>query len=417
MSGATIHPFAPTNWFASCQRSSTGAPIPNLHNVLLALRNDPAWTGRLGFDQMLQTAVLADPTLNPPADRAMQDLDLFRIHEWLQDNGLQRIALDPVREAVEIVAAERTFHPIQDWFATLPPAAGYDDVMHWLHRYAGTPDDEYHRQVSLLFITSMVARVFKPGCKCDYVLVLEGPQRLLKSTLCSVLAGGDRYFSDSLPDITADKEVASHLAGKWVIEISELSAFQRADNEKLKSFLSRQIERYRPAYGRKQVTEPRQCVFIATTNKYVWMKDETGGTRFWPVRCGKIDLDGLRDKRHDIFAQALAFYQANHRWWPLHDIENDLFKPQQNARYEGDAWEKAVHDWDRSLPNGTDQFGDPIRIPLTPPLFLIDIARGAFNLPPDRFGVREQRRLVSVLETLGWTREPRTKRGIPWTPV
>ena len=76
-----------------------------------------------------------------------------------------------------------------------------------------------------------------------------------------------------------------NLQGNWIIELGEMQAARRADNEAIKAFLSRQVDKFRLPYGRRTSEFPRQCVFAATTNLPEFLKDRSGGRRFWILIC------------------------------------------------------------------------------------------------------------------------------------
>jgi predicted P-loop ATPase len=400
-------------WLEGATRTKSNALVANTHNAYLYLRGCP-WLPsdfQFRYDEMLQ-AVVCGSEAEP-----LTDTTLARLVNWFEnlgEPGIKNYPKEHLRDAILIVADENRFNPLIDWLGGLNwDGCNRNDT--WLHRYLGTPDDKYHKMVGAMFLRSMIARAVWPGCKADYMLVLEGRQRKLKSTVCEILACG--YFSDSLPELAGDPvRVAQHLRGKWIIEISEMHAFSRAEASRLKQFLSSPIEQYTPKYGRFEVKEPRTCVFIGTTNKATYLRDETGGTRFWPVRCGDINIKALRQDRDQLIAQAVQETITEKRdWWPPPEAEEAFFAPQQDARYQGDAWEQPIANWDRKVPDKTDE-GLSFRAPLDPPFYLAEIAHGALGIPPGMLRKAEEMRLAAVLEFMGWTRAKRTSRGIPWYP-
>jgi Virulence-associated protein E-like domain len=274
--GASKPGTAIPGWLDAVHKSDTGKPLSNLANVLIALRADMALIGLFARDLMFCGDILMQPMPcgkleDPFWPRPISDDDITALQEFLQNAGLKRISKDTVHQAVSLRARECAFHPVGDYLEGLV-WDGESRLQNWLTTYLGAEVTPYTRGIGDKFLVSMVARIYQPGCKADHMLVLEGEQGELKSSMCSVLA--DPWFSDALPDIR-HKDASQHLRGKWLIEVAEMHAMDKAETTLLKSFISRTVERYRPSYGRLEVIEPRQNIFIGTTNKDTYLRDET----------------------------------------------------------------------------------------------------------------------------------------------
>lgn len=390
-------------WLDVCITDDRARPLSNLANVMLALRRDQALAEMVAYDKMLCAPILLHPVPvfgeQLPArfgSRPVTDADVGAVQEYLQLAGLSKVAKDTVHQAVDMRAQECAFHPVREYLDAVT-WDGQPRLKTWLSTYLGAEPSAYAEGIGTMFMVAMVARVMNPGCKADYMMVLEGRQGARKSTACAIL-GGD-WFSDNLPEVTTGKDVAQHLPGKWLIEIAEMSAMSRAESATLKAFISRPVERYRPSYGRKEVIQPRQCVFIGTTNKEVYLRDETGARRFWPVRVGTVDTDALEQDRDQLFAEAVHLYRSGAQWWPDSAFEREHIKPQQETRFEADAWEEMIAEYLTGKSRTT----------------VGEVARDGLHIETARISTADQRRVASAMERLGWTRQGKDWKGrIAW---
>jgi predicted P-loop ATPase len=358
----------------------------------------------LSYDEMECTAVLhrsLDP--EPPegfAARPVSDVDVNRVQMKLQQLGLSRLSHDTACQAVATVADDKKVHPLRDYLTSLK-WDGKPRVKDWLSTYLGAKRTPYSEGVGTMFLVAMVARVLRPGVKHDHMMILEGEQGEMKSTACEVLAG--EWFSDDLPELDQGKECSQHLRGKWLIEFSEMHVHSRATSSKFKAFASRKVERYRPTYGRRDVHQKRQCVFIGTTNLNEYLRDETGARRFWPVRVKDIDIDALKADRDQLFAEAMQMFRDGVKWYPTKNFEKEHIKPEQDDRYEGDEWENDIAEY---LQGKTA-------------VLISEVALGALGFESQqRLGTADQWRIRRAMQHLRWERGKRGPGGKRyWVPM
>lgn len=219
-------------------------------------------------------------------------------------------------------ARENAFHPVSDYLGSLI----WDGVLRldsWLIDYGGAAPSDYVRAVGMLVLVAAVRRIFQPGAKFDQMLVLEGPQGCGKSSALVIIAVREDWFTDDLPWDSDTKAVMERIAGRWIVEAAELKGLRQTETEKIKATISRRVDKARLAYARMPTEQPRQCIFVGTTNSADYLRDMTGNRRFWPVKIVRFDLAALARDRDQLWAEAVEMERAGvsielpHDLWPV----------------------------------------------------------------------------------------------------
>jgi predicted P-loop ATPase len=386
----------PADWRSGLIMNPAGQPKALLANAIIALRDAPEWREVLRFDEFALAVTADGPPWTKGRTIRWSDGDAIRAADWLQHQGIA-VSVDTAHNAAMAVAQGRPFHPVRNYLNTLK-WDGTPRLADLASKYLGAEDCEYVREVGLRFMVSAVARIMQPGCKADHMLILEGQQGALKSTAAQALVG-ERWFTDELPEL-GTKDAAMQTAGVWVIEVAELHAMtmKRAEVERVKAFISRTTDRFRPPFGRTVQSYPRQCVFIGTTNAETYLKDETGGRRFWPIRCGAIDVATIKRDRDQLWAEAVHWYRQGERWW-LDKGGAALASEEQDQRFAADPWQALIASY---LDQADPQAGVSVQ----------DILGNCLSKPRESWTQLDQNRVAACLMALGWEKyRPPTPRG------
>jgi putative DNA primase/helicase len=373
--------------------TNEGDPVPTGYG---------AWKGTLSFDTFSERVRWtkrppAMPGFRTPEGEATR-ADALYVHHYFAKFNHVSFAKHDVWDAMEAAARNNTTHVVRDWLAALP-WDGQRRVDTWLTEYFGAEDTPLTRKIGQWWIISAVARAYVPGCQVDHMLVLEGAQGIGKSTGMRILFGTDWYLP-KLPNIQDETRAASALRGRWGCEVGELDAFRGAAWTRVKDFLGQSHDDFRAAYAHLEIKRPRHCVFVGTTNDSAYLADPTGARRFWPVRCGLVDRNGLERHREQLWAEARELYLGGLPWHPDRS-DRDLataLADAQEERYAADEWENRIAMWIN---------GQTVRDGFTAG----DVLSGPLDLRPGDWGKSEQTRVGQALTRLGFERKRRREGG------
>lgn len=382
-----------SDWKKRIQKADDeGTPKANYFNIKLILTGvaGDSFVARNEF--AVEDRWQRDCPWGSKKDEVVKDEDSVLIKDWLVHNYRLEAARERIEEVLIKVASDNAFHPVREFLEPLE-WDGVERVGDWLVDYMGARGNpKYLHAVGRLTLMGMVSRIFEPGVKFDTVLILEGSQGIGKSTAARILAG-DEWFSDTSLNI-GDKDAVVNMQGVWINELGELSVLSRNDSNNLKEFISRSTDKIRPPYGKRTVAYPRQNIFIGTTNKDQYLKDDTGNRRFYPVKCGKIALKRLRADRDQLLAEAMHQYKEGY------SLRSDSIKAERLAvdeqahRMEHDEIESELEEFFAGAP---DDFPMPFRI--------MDVmAHADLGVKKDR---ASQMRIANALRKIGYVKQQR----------
>lgn len=321
---------------------------PTIDNCVKILTNDPNLAGRLAYDEFegLEIAVKSLPWRKvTDYTRVLDEKDDAALRHYFEHTyGINHKG--NITDAVYVYILRNTIHPVRDYLDSLK-WDGVPRIDRLLTVYLGAEDTPYTRAVSRKMLAAGAARIYSPGEKFDYCCALLGLEGKGKSTFISKL--GQKWFTDSFYTFQG-REAAEQIQGVWMVEIGELSALNRAENNTVKHFISMQVDRYRSAYARRIQSRPRQCVFWATGNKKDILKGQNGDRKFWPVDIWEVapekdifDEDALSQHEVDqIWAEAVAAYKGGETLCLSADLE-DAAREQQRGHVEDDPREALLH--------------------------------------------------------------------------
>lgn len=346
------------DWRTKLEIKKDGSILPNARNALIILM----------YDSHLQSIRLNTMTGMIEADVDAlpwkrdfifwQNTDSDQLYMWIANNHGVQFPKEIFQMALTTVANKRRFHPIEDYLQELPEWDGQERVERLLVDYLGADDTVFNREAIRKVLLAAIARIYHPGIKFDYMLVLNGPQGIGKSTFFGRLFKG--FLSDSLTMLDMrDKTGSEKLQGYWALEVAEMAGMRKADIECVKSFISRQEDIYRPAYGRVVEKHPRRCVIVGSTNSSTgFLRDISGNRRFWPVKCsgGKLKPWNLTDEELDqVWAEAMAAYNNGESLLLSKEAEELAAKEQREAIEEDPRMAQVVEYLEKPLPVNWDK--------------------------------------------------------------
>ena len=358
--------------------------IYNVDNVARLLAGWKPFKDMIWYDEFHQRYF----TRSGQTVREWADIDDTNLAVLLQrEFGFPRINELTVSAGVRVRGYECKRNEPREWMGSLK-WDGKPRLDNFFHSYLGAAPTGYQCAVSHNFWIGLIARIYQPGCQLDNMVILEGKQGIFKSKALAAIGG--KWYMEAAEEITS-KDFFVALAGKLIIEIADLDSFSRADTTRIKKVITCRTDRYRQPYGRASQDHPRQSVFVGTTNEQHYLRDATGARRFWPITCGHIELDRIKQDREQLFAEAVVRYIAGEDWYK---VPEEATMEEQEKRRDYDEWENVVQE---TLLGKSE-------------ISIMEMG-ASMGFDKAKMDKQSQKRIATILRHMGWERRT-VRRGL-----
>uniref|UniRef100_A0A6M3J7V5 Putative VirE domain containing protein n=1 Tax=viral metagenome TaxID=1070528 RepID=A0A6M3J7V5_9ZZZZ len=325
-------------WMRDLLATKKGGIINCVANACVIVEQHPELAGKLVYNERSLTALWKSPPPWGGSTTTVTDADAVRASKWVAKHLHLNFADTAMEKALKTEAMAQSFDPVCQYLDGLR-WDGHPRTSGWLSQHFGAEPSEYTRAIGQAWLISAVARAFEPGCKADYMLIIEGPQGIGKTESLRALAG-DEFFAEVSID-PANKDTTVYVHGPWIVEWGEMAGLSRREADSVKAFISRRVDRFRPPYARNAIDAPRRLVFAGTINEKTYLNDPTGNRRYWPFEAFDADPVRLAEDRDQLWAEAAELYQSGASWWLTGDLAA-LAEGEQLERADIDSWDEPI---------------------------------------------------------------------------
>ncbi len=336
------------DWQREFARTENGTPLATARNLGLVLRN---W-------ERMQSLRLNQLTLEAELDNvAITGGGEFRLRESIEAEFKIVAGPELIKAGSAARAEEMPFHPIVEHLDSLK--WDYKFRLNQVHtKLLGAPDNPLYARMITMWMVSLVARMYAPGCQADSCLVLYSPKGGVgKSTWFDAITGYRGWATRGNVD-PSDKDSLLRAHRVWIQVLDELDELTRKNEwSAIKRWMTEFCDIFRAPYAPRPQTFPRHFVFGGTTNKTEYMPAESAAARrFWTIPCGEINLELTAQLADQLIAEAKHLYMLgtnnntivpprdSYLWWPSPD-EGDAINALAGDHQPSPIWKDRIETW------------------------------------------------------------------------